>query len=162
MDTVERELGAAPSGGPFFLGPQLSLVDLTFAPFLERIAASILYYKGFAVRGQVGRWDLRCDGSLHKRCCFPPFCHKTWRPLATPGWLPATSQMQQQSSLPNVSLLAGLLLLLLLQGRWPHLERWFDAMEGRPAYAGFKSDYYTHCHDLPPQLGGCASGQSVN
>lgn len=28
-------------------------------------------------------------------------------------------------------------------------------MEGRPAYLGFKSDAYTHCHDLPPQLGGC-------
>ena len=27
-------------------------------------------------------------------------------------------------------------------------------MEARPAYLGFKSDYYTHCHDLPPQLGG--------
>lgn len=42
----------------------------------------------------------------------------------------------------------------LLQGRWPNLERWFTAMETRPAYLGFKSDYYTHCHDLPPQLGG--------
>lgn len=28
-------------------------VDITFAPFLERIAASIAYYKGFIVRGQV-------------------------------------------------------------------------------------------------------------
>ncbi len=41
-----------------------------------------------------------------------------------------------------------------VQGRWPNLERWFAAMEARPAYLGFKSDYYTHCHDLPPQLGG--------
>ena len=30
-------------------------------------------------------------------------------------------------------------------------------MEARPAYLGFKSDYYTHCHDLPPQLGGARS-----
>jgi glutathione S-transferase len=30
-------------------------------------------------------------------------------------------------------------------------------MEGRPAYAAFRSDHYTHCHDLPPQLGGCVS-----
>ena len=44
------------------------------------------------------------------------------------------------------------------QGRWPNLERWFNAMEQRPAYLAFKSDYYTHCHDLPPQLGGCVSG----
>lgn len=42
----------------------------------------------------------------------------------------------------------------LLQGRFPNLERWFGSMEGRPVYAGFKSDYYTHAHDLPPQLGG--------
>ena len=40
------------------------------------------------------------------------------------------------------------------QGRWPNLERWFTAMEGRDSYIGFRSDYYTHCHDLPPQLGG--------
>ena len=49
MDAVDRELGAA--GGPFFLGADLSMVDVVFAPFLERIAASILYYKGFTVRG---------------------------------------------------------------------------------------------------------------
>ena len=52
MDVVEQQLGAA--GGPFFLGRELSLVDIVFAPFLERIAASIAYYKGFIVRGQVG------------------------------------------------------------------------------------------------------------
>lgn len=39
------------SGGPYFLGPQLSLVDITFAPFLERMAASLLYYKAFRMRG---------------------------------------------------------------------------------------------------------------
>ena len=47
------------------------------------------------------------------------------------------------------------------QGRWPNLERWFEAMEARPAYAGFKSDHYTHVHDLPPQLGGCVSGAAL-
>lgn len=50
MDAVDRELGAA--GGPFFLGAELSMVDIVFAPFLERIAASILYYKGLVVRGE--------------------------------------------------------------------------------------------------------------
>jgi hypothetical protein len=96
--------------------------------------------------------------------CVLPCVHKTWRPRANPGCacLPATSQMQQQCPPTNASLLSGPVLLLLPQGRWPHLERWFDAMEARPAYAGFKSDYYTHCHDLPPQLGGCASGQSIS
>ena len=50
MDDIEHELGAA--GGPFFLGKDVSLVDCVFAPMLERIAASIPYYKGFVVRGE--------------------------------------------------------------------------------------------------------------
>lgn len=91
MNTIDAELGRTP--GPYFLS-DFSMVDIVFAPFLERITASIPYYKGFIVRGQ---------------------------------------------------------------GTWLHLERWFDAMETRPAYLAFRSDYYTHCHDLPPQLGGCVS-----
>jgi glutathione S-transferase len=91
LDAAEAALGEAP--GPYFLA-EFSLVDCTFAPFLERIAASIFYYKGLAVRGG---------------------------------------------------------------GRWLALEAWFAAMEARPAYAAFRSDYYTHVHDLPPQLGGCTS-----
>lgn len=43
MDQVDSELELA--GGPFFLGGKLSLVDCMFAPFLERMAASLLYYK---------------------------------------------------------------------------------------------------------------------
>lgn len=39
-------------------------------------------------------------------------------------------------------------------GKFPALEAWFDAMESRQTYLGTKSDHYTHCHDLPPQLGG--------
>lgn len=95
MDLVAKELEA--DGGPFFLGPDLSLVDVTFTSILERTAASLAYYKGFHIRGQ---------------------------------------------------------------GRWPAIERWFDALEQRPTYQGTKSDYYTHCHDLPPQLGGCAMAPS--
>lgn len=77
--------------GPFFLGKDLSLVDITFVSMMERMVASLAYYKGFYVRGQ---------------------------------------------------------------GRWPAIEAWFNAFEQRPTYMGTKSDYYTHCHDLPPQLGG--------
>ena len=91
MDIVDHELGI--TEGAYFLH-DYSLVDVTFAPFLERIVASIVYYKGLVVRGQ---------------------------------------------------------------GRWPNIERWFDALETRPAYLAFRSDHYTHCHDLPPQLGGCIS-----
>ncbi len=39
-------------------------------------------------------------------------------------------------------------------GRFPNLDRWFDALEQRPAYLGTRSDYFTHVHDLPPQIGG--------
>lgn len=95
LDAVDGEL--AKGGGPYFLGAELSLVDLTFAPFMERMAASLVYYKGFIMRGE---------------------------------------------------------------GRWPHVEAWFDAMESRPTFANIKSDYYTHAHDLPPQLGGCAFNDS--
>lgn len=49
MSEVDAQLAAA--DGPFFLGKEMSLVDCVFAPFLERIAASIPYYKGVRVRG---------------------------------------------------------------------------------------------------------------
>ena len=49
MQTVDEQLAA--EGGPLFLGEDVSLVDLVFAPFLERIVASMPYYKGFIVRG---------------------------------------------------------------------------------------------------------------
>lgn len=90
MDFVAEALEA--QGGPYFLGDDISLVDITFAPMLERANASLAYYKGFFMRGK---------------------------------------------------------------GRWPALDRWFEAMESRPTYLGTRSDHYTHCHDLPPQLGGC-------
>lgn len=36
--------------GPFFLGKDFTLVDVQFAPFLERMVASLLYFKGFKIR----------------------------------------------------------------------------------------------------------------
>ncbi|KAI8471411.1 MAG: glutathione S-transferase [Monoraphidium minutum] len=90
VDAVADALEA--EGGPYFMGSEITLVDITFAPMLERANASLAYYKGFFMRGK---------------------------------------------------------------GRWPALERWFEAMESRPTYLGTRSDHYTHCHDLPPQLGGC-------
>ena len=38
---------------------------------------------------------------------------------------------------------------------FPRLSKWFDAIETREAYIGTQSDFHTHCHDLPPQMGGC-------
>lgn len=99
VDTLQLvEKALASSNGSFFMGKDVSLVDFMFAPFLERMAASLLYYKGFMMR-------------------------------TPPG---ATTA-------------------------YPALNRWFDAMETLESYQLTKSDYYTHCWDLPPQLGGCQS-----
>ena len=95
MDSLLKEVDAAlkKSGGPYFLGADFSLVDIMFTPFLERMAASLPYYKGFEARSE----------------------------------------------------------------RYPHLLQWYVSMDSREAYQGIKSDYYTHIHDLPPQIGGCQS-----
>lgn len=34
------------------------------------------------------------------------------------------------------------------------LQAWFEALEAMPEYLGTRSDAYTHCMDLPPQMGG--------
>jgi glutathione S-transferase len=82
--------------GPFLLGA-LSTADLVFVPYVERMAASLAYYKGY-----------------------------------------------------------------LLRRRYPAIDRWFAALEQRPTYLGTQSDFHTHAHDLPPQMGGCyASGSEA-
>ena len=48
LEDVEAELSATTGG--FFLGDQVSLVDMMFAPFLERMCASLLFFKGFQIR----------------------------------------------------------------------------------------------------------------
>ena len=53
LDEVDAELGA---GGGYFMGEEFTLVDIAYAPFLERMAASILYYKGVKIEGNGGRW----------------------------------------------------------------------------------------------------------
>jgi len=49
---LEIDTELANAGGPFFFGTEPSLVDCVFAPFLERMAASLPYYKGFVARGE--------------------------------------------------------------------------------------------------------------
>jgi glutathione S-transferase len=79
--------------GPFLLG-DFSTADLVFIPYVERMNASLAYYKGY-----------------------------------------------------------------LLRHRHPAIHRWFCALEQRSTYLGTQSDFHTHAHDLPPQMGGChASG----
>jgi glutathione S-transferase len=82
-------------GGPFLLG-ELSTADVVFVPYVERMAASLAYYKGF-----------------------------------------------------------------LLRQEHPAIDRWFAALEQRPTYLGTQSDFHTHAHDLPPQMGGCYASGTV-
>ena len=96
LATLRQVEQALSQVGPFFCGSEVSMVDFMFASFLERMAASLLYFKG---------WQMRVP----------------------PG---------QPTDFPAVN-------------------RWFDAMETLPSYRMTKSDYFTHCWDLPPQLGGC-------
>jgi glutathione S-transferase len=84
---VEEALGRTP--GPYFL-EDFGTADVIFTPYVERMNASLYYYKGYSLR--------------EDNPCF---------------------------------------------------AAWFDAMESRPTYRGTQSDFHTHAHDLPPQMGGC-------
>ena len=84
---VEEALSRTPA--PYFL-EEFSTADVIFTPYVERMNASLYYYKGYSLRED------------------------------NPG-----------------------------------LAAWFAAMESRPAYRGTQSDFHTHVHDLPPQMGGC-------
>ncbi|MBD2036835.1 glutathione S-transferase family protein [Leptolyngbya sp. FACHB-321] len=84
---VEAALAATP--GPYFLD-EFGTVDVIFTPYVERMNASLYYYKGYSLR---------------------------------------------ESN--------------------PKLSDWFAAMESRSTYRGTQSDFHTHVHDLPPQMGGC-------
>jgi glutathione S-transferase len=87
MKKVEEVLGNTPS--PYFL-EEFGTADVIFTPYVERMNASLYYYKGYALREEN-----------------------------------------------------------------PHMSNWFDAMESRLTYRGTQSDFHTHAHDLPPQMGGC-------
>ncbi len=84
---VEDALGQTP--GPYFLA-EFGTADVIFTPYVERMNASLYYYKGYSLREEN-----------------------------------------------------------------PRLGTWFTAMESRPTYRGTQSDFHTHAHDLPPQMGGC-------
>ncbi len=86
---TEVEKALAVTDSPFFLD-DFSTADLVFIPYVERMNASLFYYKGYALREEN-----------------------------------------------------------------PYLSRWFDGLESRSTYRGTQSDFHTHAHDLPPQMGGC-------
>lgn len=87
VSMVEEALGSTP--GSYFLA-EFSTADVIFTPYVERMNASLYYYKGYSLREEN-----------------------------------------------------------------PRLQAWFEAMESRSTYRGTQSDFHTHAHDLPPQMGGC-------
>ncbi|ACK66165.1 putative glutathione S-transferase [Rippkaea orientalis PCC 8801] len=87
VEKVEEALSQTP--GPYFL-EEFGTVDVIFTPYVERMNASLYYYKGYSLREEN-----------------------------------------------------------------PRLAAWFDGMENRQTYRGTQSDFHTHAHDLPPQMGGC-------
>ncbi|MFP4221725.1 MAG: glutathione S-transferase family protein [Phormidium sp.] len=92
VQEVEAALAATP--GPYFL-PEFSTADVVFTPYVERMNASLFYYKGYSLREEN-----------------------------------------------------------------PRLSDWFDGLENRATYRGTQSDFHTHVHDLPPQMGGCWSNNT--
>ena len=88
------ETAIAQTSSPYLLS-EFSTADVIFTPYVERMNASLFYYKGYS---------LREDN--------------------------------------------------------PRLQDWFAAMESRPTYRGTQSDFHTHAHDLPPQMGGCWSNDT--
>ncbi|MEM9534424.1 MAG: glutathione S-transferase family protein [Cyanobacteria bacterium P01_E01_bin.45] len=86
---VEQALSQ--TSGPFFLD-DFTTADVVFVPYVERMNASLYYYKGYSLRDE-----------------------------------------------------------------HPRLAAWFDGLEQRGTYRGTQSDFHTHVHDLPPQMGGCYS-----
>jgi glutathione S-transferase len=84
---IEEALGK--TKGAYFL-EEFGTADVIFTPYIERMNASLFYYKGYSIREEN-----------------------------------------------------------------PRISNWFDAMESRSTYRGTQSDFHTHAHDLPPQMGGC-------
>jgi glutathione S-transferase len=96
LNRTEKEMCA--TDGPWLCGGvHPSTADIIFVPYVERMSASLYYYKGFTMRDPSQR---------------------------------------------------------------PALCRWFDALESRDTYLGTQSDFHTHAHDLPPQMGGCFASDS--
>ena len=42
-----------------------------------------------------------------------------------------------------------------LRENYPNINNWLTLLENSSTYRGTQGDFHTHCHDLPPQMGGC-------
>lgn len=95
LQTVNDSLEA--TSGPYFLDyttKHPTMIDFVFASHVERMLASVAYWKGINLRDS-SKWG----------------------------------------------------------SRFSAVQRWFDALERHEYYLAFKSDYYTHVKDIPPQYG---------
>lgn len=176
MDDVEEELKKG--GGPFFLGKELSMVDCMFAPFLERMAASLPYYKGLPIRRQPqvcvppprGMRSVGCrSASLLDRYSRARHMKRATLHRLRTQVSRMVCLVEVYARIDNVCPLSfapryvtsseqKLCLIPIILGfsiQWPNVEAWFLAMESKPSYRNIASDFYTHFHDLPPQIGRC-------
>mmetsp|Transcript_943 Transcript_943/g.2114 ORF Transcript_943/g.2114 Transcript_943/m.2114 type:complete len:274 (-) Transcript_943:754-1575(-) len=62
LDNVDEALKRY--DGPYFLGEKVSMIDCVFVPFLERMAASIPYAKGWDIRKSKWKVRMRVSGEI--------------------------------------------------------------------------------------------------
>jgi glutathione S-transferase len=54
---ISRLVDAADPEGPFFLGPELSIVDVQFAPWMLRLSRVLAHYRGWPPPEEGSRWE---------------------------------------------------------------------------------------------------------
>ena len=111
-----------------FCEPQeeFGTVDVLFVPYLERMRASLFYYKGFNVT--FGHPRLLKWFKVRVKTIFVPM------------------RSYNTNSMPICIHIAS-----CTTGQFAP-----QALETREStYRGMQGDFHTHSHDLPPQLGGC-------
>lgn len=74
--------------GPYFMGADLSLVDINYCPFLERMSASLLYYKVRSLQREEG--EEGGPGRCH-RVRFVPWTR--WLPRGSTSATPVAGQL---------------------------------------------------------------------
>jgi glutathione S-transferase len=164
---VDSALGDTP--GPWFLGgPAPSLVDLQYVSHVERMVASLAYWK---VRIAVPFLARRRASLPHRERRTPPCCTSaaSWPYL---GCISAVSRLYRAApfrpaarhahvATPTPDSLAPHFpppavpwqgMRLRDASEYPHLCAWLDAFEARPSYLATKSDMYSHVTDIPPQV----------
>jgi glutathione S-transferase len=61
QDEISKIVEACDPQGPFFLGPQLSYVDIQFAPWILRFSRVLRPYRGWPAPSPGSRWALWVD-----------------------------------------------------------------------------------------------------